>query len=120
MSVGFDFYQNTYGGSLIPYEEWVNYEAHASAQLARYKDIYTVSSYTSYEGPDAESMAVCAMAETFYSYDSLLSGQGEMKSASIGSVSVSYGGTDIDTSPQAQAKELLKAAKRFLSIYRGA
>ncbi len=108
MSVSFEFYKTIYGGNLIPESDWVNYEAHASAQLIRYKDIYTVSSYTSDE---AESMAVCAMAETLYTQD----GQLSVKSASIGSVSVTYGEADA----KAQAKELFKAAQRFLCIYRG-
>lgn len=116
--VDFNFYESVYHGSAIPLEEWTAYEARAAAQLARYKRIYTVSA------PDdrAESMAVCAMAEALHSFDLLANGEGgTLQSASLGSVSVSYsGGSGIDISPRAQAKELYRCAGLYLDIYRGA
>lgn len=120
MAVDWGFYVNTYHGSVIPPGEWPAYEGRASAQLERYKRIYTVIT----PGANSEAMAVCAMAEALYGFDLLLSGEGgPLQSASIGSVSVSYGGPgaqSIDLSPKGQARELYRCASLFLDIYRGA
>lgn len=117
--VDFDFYRNVYHGSSIPAEEWPAYEGRASAQLARYQRIYTVTA----PGPDSEAMAVCAMAEALYSFDLLANGEGgPVQSASIGSVSVSYGGgaaQAVDLTPKGQARELYRCASLYLDIYRG-
>ena len=111
-----EFYILRYhGASISSPEEWYTYESRASSQLARYKRIYTVSA------PDenAEAMAICAMADAFYTFDSVANG-GNVQSASIGSVSASYGRTpSIDISPKGQAKELYRCACLYLDIYRG-
>ena len=66
-------------------------------------------------------MAVCAMAEALYSFQLLLSGEaGPIQSASIGSVSVSYGSAQgLDLSPGGRERELYRCAARYLDIYRG-
>lgn len=114
-----DFYLNVYHGGTIPPEEWPQYRARAKDQLGRYKRSYTVSA----PAPDSEAMAVCAMAEALYSFDLLAGGQGgPVQSASIGSVSASYGSSaaqSIDLSPKGQARELYRCASLFLDIYRG-
>ena len=111
-----EFYILKYhGASISTPDEWYTYESRAAAQLARYKRIYTVSA------PDenAESMAICAMADAFYAFDSVANG-GNVQSASIGSVSASYGSTpSIDISQKGQAKELYRCACLYLDIYRG-
>lgn len=111
-----EFYILKYhGASISSPDEWYAYESRAAAQLARYKRIYTVSS------PDenAESMAICAMADAFYAFDSVANGE-NIQSASIGSVSASYGSTpSIDISQKGQAKELYRCACLYLDIYRG-
>ena len=111
-----EFYILKYhGASISTNDEWYTYESRAAAQLERYKRIYTVSA------PDenAEAMAVCAMADAFYAFDSVANG-GNVQSASIGSVSASYGSTpSIDISPKGQAKELYRCACLYLDIYRG-
>jgi len=116
----YDFYLNVYYGSAIPEEELPYYEARAAEQLARYKRIYTVTA----PEPDSEKRAVCAMADALYSFDLLANGEGgPVQSASIGSVSVSYGGSaaqTVDLSPRGQAKELYRCACLYLDIYRGA
>lgn len=118
--VDFDFYLNEYKGGTIPAEEWPAYERRGANQLARYRRIYTVTA------PDADSkdMAVCAMAEALYSFDLLSNGEGgPVQSASIGSVSTSYGGgaaQELDLSPRGQARELYRCACLHLDIYRGA
>ena len=119
--VTFDFYHNDYHGGAIAPENWPAYEARAAAQLARYKRIYTV---TVPEGsPDAESMAVCAMADALQSFDLIANGEGgAVQSASIGSVSTSYGSSGsnaVDITPKGQARELYRLACLYLEIYRG-
>ena len=111
-----EFYILKYhGASISSPDEWYTYESRAAAQLARYKRIYTVSA----TDENAESMAICAMADAFYVFDSVANG-GNIQSASIGSVSASYGSTpSIDISPKGQAKELYRCACLYLDIYRG-
>lgn len=115
--IEFDFYTSEYKGAAISAEDWPTYEARAAAQLARYKRIYTVTA------PDenSEAMAVCAMAEALQSFDLIANGEGgAVQSASIGSVSVSYGsGSKVDISPKGQSKELYRCACQYLDIYRG-
>lgn len=116
--VDFDFYLNEYKGSSIPAEEWPAYERRSAEQLERYKRIYTVAA----PKPDSEDRAVCAMAEALYGFDLIANGEaGPVQSASIGSVSVSYGGAQTaDVSPAEQARELYRWACLYLDIYRGA
>lgn len=117
--VEYAFYIDKYHGGSIPEAEWPFYEGKAAAQLRQYKRIYTV---TVPEGsPDAESMAVCAMAEALYGFDLIANGEAGVQSASIGSVSTSYGNAAaaVDVSPKGQAKELYRLACLYLDIYRG-
>ena len=114
--VEYAFYNETYRGSSIPAAEWPAFEARAAEQLARYKRIYTVTA------PDenAEAMAICAMADALAYFSAVQNGTGGVvASASIGSVSVSYAGANVDTSPKAQARELYRCACQYLDIYRG-
>lgn len=119
--VPYEFYANTYQGGYISAAEWPRYEARASEQLARYKRIYTVT--VPDDSPDAESMAVCAMAEQLQGFDLIANGEGgAIQSASIGSVSTSFGGSGaqaVDVTPKGQAKALYRTACLFLEIYRG-
>lgn len=119
--VNHEFYKSKYHGGSISAAEWPVFEARAAAQLARYKRIYTV---TAPEGePDAEKMAVCAMADALaYFTAALNSAGGPVASASIGSVSVSYAGASggaVDLSAKGQAQELYRCASQYLDIYRG-
>lgn len=115
----YDFYRNEYNSDAIPPEEWSFYSARAGEQLARYKRMYAVS--VPENQPDGGDRAVCAMAEALYSFDLLLSGGGgPVQSASIGSVSASYGAAPaVDLSPRGQERELYRCACRYLDIYRG-
>ena len=117
MMVEYKFYAETYLGSSISDKDWSLFEARAAEQLNRYKRIYTV------EAPveNAEAMAVCAMADALAYFSEAQSGTGAVSSASIGSVSVSYGNTAnvVDLSPKGQAKELYRCASQHLDIYRG-
>lgn len=111
--VDFEFYQNTYGGTSLASEEWNIFGKRAGEQLARYKRIYTVTAPES----DSEGLAVCAMADALAYF--CAAQNGPVASASIGSVSVSYGGQTVDCSPKAQERELMRCARLYLDIYRG-
>ena len=116
--VTYDFYVNTYRGSSITMQEWPAFATRAHDQLNRYKRIYTVVA----SGEHAEAMAVCAMADALAYFAAVQNGTGgAVSSASIGSVSVSYGNAAaaIDLSPKGQEKELYRCACQYLDIYRG-
>ena len=119
--VAYEFYANTYRGGSISDADWPRYESRAAAQLARYKRIYTVT--VPKDSADAESMAICAMAEQMQGFDLIANGEGgAIQSASIGSVSTSYGGSGadaVDVTPSGQAKALYRCACLYLDIYRG-
>ena len=119
--VSYEFYESSYCGGSISAEDWPFFEARAADQLARYKRIYTV---TAPEGEaDAESMAVCAMADALAYFAAAQNGSGgPVSSASIGSVSVSYAGASggaVDLSAKGQARELYRCACLYLDICRG-
>ena len=115
--IDYKFYTDTYHGCSISADEWPQMEARATDQLRRYKRIYTVTA----PEENAEAMAVCAMAEAMAYFIAAQNGMGAVASASIGSVSVSYGSAanSIDISPKGQEKELLRCAKVYLDVYRG-
>ena len=115
--IDYNFYTDTYHGCSISADEWPQLEARATDQLRRYKRIYTVTA----PEENAEAMAVCAMAEAMAYFIAAQNGMGAVASASIGSVSVSYGSAanSIDISPKGQEKELLRCAKVYLDVYRG-
>ena len=114
--VDYDFYVNTYRGGSISEQEWPVFSARAQDQLSKYKRIYTVTA----PEKDSEAMAVCAMADTLAYFVAAQNGTGSVSSASIGSVSVSYGSVSaVDISPKAQEKELYQCACKYLDIYRG-
>lgn len=140
--VTYQFYKDNYHGSSISEEEWTEFEARAADQLAYYRQIYTVTARETVSFDDSGNvkihsdvvhvaaedgnitvtvpvpfaMAICAMADV---YAAIATAQSTVSSASIGSVSVSYGQSGIDLSPRGQARELYSAAKRYLQIYRG-
>lgn len=113
--VSFEFYKGVYQGSSIPEAEFFELAARAADQLERYKRIYTVAAPEA----DSEDMAICAMADALYFFDTTMNG-GPVVSSTIGSVSSSYGTAGkVDVSPEAQAKELYRCACLYLDIYRG-
>lgn len=112
-----DFYTKTYLGSSVSESDWPVLAARAQDKLNRYKRIYTVTS----PKETSEAMAVCAMVDALAYFVVAQNGTGAPTSASIGSVSVSYGnaGNSVDVSPKAQEKELYRCACQYLDIYRG-
>lgn len=114
--VDYEFYIDTYHGGSIPQEEWPAAEREAGATLAKYKRQYTVTAPA--DTPDAEHMAVCAMAEVIY--DRAVKMSSGVSSAAIGSVSVSYSAlSGVDYSEKQHSKNLYNAARLYLDIYRG-
>ncbi len=108
--VDYDFYVNTYLGSVIPEKAFAGAASQAARALGRFKRIYRVES----SGPQAESMAVCAMAEAVYNFAARRSG---VSAASVGSVTVRYHSIAPD---RALERALYQKAGIFLDIYRGA
>lgn len=103
--VDYDFYVNHYLGSAIPEKAFSGMAAQAEQVLGRLKQTYRVES----SGREAESMAVCAMAETLWQNRNK-----GLSSASIGSVSVRY-----ETDRNAVRREIYDKARIYLDIYRG-
>lgn len=107
----YDFYVNSYLGSIIPQKAFDASSARAEEALNRFKGIYQVVS----SGPESEKMAVCAMAEAVYTAKKHRSG---VTAASVGNVSVHYEGRD--SADKALWRELYEQASIYLDIYRGA
>lgn len=107
----YTFYAGTYLGGSIPPEDFTRLAKRAQEQLERYKRIYSVTVHDA----NSEDMAVCAMADAMYYFETA---SNEPQSSSIGSVSSSMG-TTVDISPKAQAKELYRCAGMYLDINRG-
>ena len=115
--VPYDFYKNTYLGSSITEQEWPMLAVRAQDKLNQYKRLYTVT----LPEETSEAMAVCAMADAMNYFVAAQNGTGVPVSASIGSVSVSYGNAEsaVDVSPKAQERELYRCACQYLQISRG-
>lgn len=112
----YDFYRNEYRGSAVEQEEFPELLERAKDQLSLYRRSYRVQG-----DRVAEKMALCALAETIGYFDAAQNGEGGLRYASVGTVSISGKGiyTEVDITPAAQAKELFRAAARYLDIYRG-
>ena len=112
----YGFYVNQFGGSSISQEDFPELERRARDRLGRYERTYRV------EGDEnARKMAICAMAEAIAYYDAARNGEGGLRYASVGTVSVSGKGiyARVDISPAAQERELYRTAATYLDIYRG-
>ena len=112
----YEVYVNRYGGQAVSREEWPALSARAEELLRQYKRDFRVE-----EDPEGEAMAVCAMAETLGFYAAARSGQGGLRYAAVGTVSVSGKGVyaQMDISPGEESRELYRCARRYLRIYRG-
>ena len=105
--VEYDFYVNSYLGSVIPEKAFPGMAMRARETLARFERIYTVED----SGEECRNMALCAMAEAVYEARR----QGGLRSANVGSVRVQYE----DGSGKALERELYHRASIYLDIYRG-
>ena len=103
--VSYEFYVNQYLGSAIPEKAFSGVAAQAAQVLGKFKQTYRVES----SGQEAESMAICAMAESLWQNRNK-----GITSANIGSVSVRY-----ETDRNVLRRELYDKACIYLDIYRG-
>lgn len=117
--VDYDFYKNVYMGVSIPEADFPRLLKRAGDQLAQYRRMYTIDAAAG--GPE-EFMALCAMAEVLCNAETVANGEGGIQSASIGSVSTSYGGATaqaVDITPTGIERAMYKAAQLYIDIYRG-
>lgn len=109
----YEFYVETYGGDSLSLDDFQRLIKRAEAKLSRYERIYTVS------GTDeARNMALCAMTDALYYFETAENG-GLTQSSSVGSVSSSFSAPQMDLSPKAQNRELYRCACEYLRIFRG-
>lgn len=115
--VDYDFYLSRYRGCSVSAADFGTYATRAQEQLNKYKRIYAVTA----PEETSEAMAVCAMADALAYFTAAQNGTGAVASASIGSVSVSYGnaGNSVDVGTKAQERELYRCACQHLQISRG-
>ena len=102
--VDYEFYVNTYLGSAIPETAFDGAAERAARALTRFKRLYQVNA-----APDAQKLALCAMAEEFYA-DSLR--PRDVESTTMGNVSVRYAKRSLE-------RKLYEQALSYLDIYRG-
>ena len=112
----FRFYRQVYGGTALEEEIFSEAAARAIDVLRGYERAYRVTG-----SEEEKAKAICAMAEAIAYFDAAQNGEGGLRYAKVGSVSVSGKGiySQVDISPKAQEKELYRTASRYLEIYRG-
>lgn len=112
----YGFYVQTYGGSALSEAEFREAAQRAAEQLGYYERSYRVTGEET-----ARKMAICAMAEAIVYFQKAQSGEGGLRYAKVGTMSVSGKGiySAVDISPKAQERELYRIACRYLDIYRG-
>ncbi len=112
----YEFYTQIYGGTALEQAEFSQLVLRARDKLDQLKRYYTVSG-----SGEQENMALCAMAEAISYFDAAQNGQGGLRYASVGTVSVSGKGiySQVDISPKAREEELYRCARRYLEICRG-
>ncbi len=103
----YDFYVNTYLGSAIPETAFPGAMEQAIRALSRFKRLYQVNA-----SPDAEKMALCAMAEEVYAANRR---GADVLSAGIGKVSIHY----VQGQKRQLERKLYQQALGYLDIYRG-
>lgn len=106
----FGFYKDVFFGEVIPEKSFASLAQRAREVLQGYARGYQVN----IPGEDSYRMAICAMAETLYTYSKRRAG---MTAASVGEVSVRYEGGD-DAQKNLQ-RELYRKASIYLDITRG-
>ena len=111
----FKFYRQAYGGTALQEEVFLEAAARAIDVLRSYERAYRVTG-----SQEEKAKAICAMAEAIAYFDAAQNGEGGLRYAKVGSVSVSGKGiySQVDISPKAQEKELYRTASRYLEICR--
>ena len=113
----FRFYRQQFGGTALEEEAFLEAAARAEDVLRSYERSYRVTG-----SEEARAKAICAMAEVIAYFDAAQNGEGGLRYAKVGTMSVSGKGiySAIDISPKAQEQELYRTACPYLDIYRGA
>lgn len=120
----YDFYVGKYNGSTITTDVWGVYEQRARARLDRYKRIYRVTAPAGTDAEEAESMAICAIADVEAQADIVASSElglapaaerGRAASASFTTLLAQA----VDVTPKGRALASYRAAQLYLDIYRG-
>ena len=111
------FYTDIYGGTALSGQALSFALARAAEQLEAFERQFTVTETV----PDGRKKAICAMAEAMAYFEAAQNGQGGLRYASVGTVSISGKGiySAVDISPKAQTQELLRCARVYLELYRG-
>ena len=109
------FYRERYHGTALSREEFQEAVARAADVLCEYERNFRVAGCE-----ESRAMALCAMAEVIAYFDAAQNGQGGLRYAKVGSVSVSGKGiySQVDISPRSQERELYRTAGRYLTICR--
>ncbi len=105
--VTYEFYKDTYLGSALSETAF----RQAAARAEHWLSMLERRCYVSASGPDSRALAVCALAEVM----DRARDREQVKSASIGGVSVSFA----DDSHKKLQQRLLQAAGVYLDICRG-
>ncbi len=110
------FYRDIYRGDSLSEEELGHLLARAEDWLKALERRYRVTGDN-----HSRKLALCALADALGYYEAAQNGQGALRYASAGTVSVSGKGiyTQLDIRPEAQERELYRIAGRYLEIYRG-
>lgn len=112
----YGFYRDTYRGTALTAEEFPEALSRATEQLESYERAYRVTGEE-----NARKLALCALADAIVYFQNAQSGEGGLRYAKVGTMSVSGKGiySAVDISPKAQERELYRIACRYLDIYRG-
>lgn len=105
--IDYDFYTNTYLGSVIPEKAFPAAVKRAQEALEQFRRSYQVAQTDGV----SEKMAICAMAETVYGFAGRKAG---VTATTVGDVSVRY-----DSRVWDLRQQLLEKARIYLDIYRG-
>lgn len=111
----FDFYRGPFGGEVLSEEEFARFAKKAQAVLEGYQRSYRLEPVH----PEADSMAVCQMAEVLCWFDGVKNGAGP-SAVSLGSLSTRPAAKLPEAGPRALSKELYRAAGLYFDIFRGA
>jgi len=122
--IDYDFYTDTYKGTLIPAIDFDRYALDASAEV-KYQTFERASAVIDAETDtmliEKIKMATCAVAETLFRQDNDASGAAAIASESVGNYSVSYA-LAADAS-MTKAQKIESSLRRYLGntglMYRG-
>lgn len=111
--VTYEFYTQEYGGTYVEEADWAHLARRAAYRLERLKALSTVTPFG--DTDECESMAICALAETYQSYDDAVSNATDVASEAIGSVHVTYG-DGFKAMPNGLEQAVLDSIRPYLHV----